>query len=295
MCRCWIRQDISCVSSTCLVIRFFIRTRLNPSYLHKPIPTNKTQSSFACAGGEGDAADLYAGANGFVVEEPMAALSDEELLQHMAIFPVNLGGGEGGGALATATAEVFAAFGRDVLQAFRSLQLQQHLEAFSQGDPPLLAAGDGSGGSSGSSSSNAVVRTVADAIASPTSAVAAAAAAAQVSTAASIASGVLFQCDKAVRKCKLGRLARSPVSITFYVPPPPAAQAPGRKSRGRRRKGSSFADEDEEEQEQEARQAGDGAVLTREEFFALASASPETTISQVGRSVDPSGNHMHCH
>jgi hypothetical protein len=67
-------------------------------------------------GGDGDAADMYAGMGGFVVEEPLAALSDDELLAHVTILPTNLGGGEGGGGLSSGTPETFAAFGKDVLK-----------------------------------------------------------------------------------------------------------------------------------------------------------------------------------
>jgi hypothetical protein len=99
--------------------------------------------------------------------------------------------------------------------------------------------------------------------------VAKAAAAAQASTAASIASGVLFQCDQAERKCKLGRLARSPVSITFYVPAPAGEK-------------EEYGEEAEDEM-QSQQQPPKG--ISREAFVALAQTSPEAVITQVSPSV----------
>ncbi len=83
------------------------------------LPTTTPQYQF-----DGDAADLYSGVNnGFVIDEPLAALSDDELLAHLTILPANLGGGEGGGGLAGGTAEAFAAFGKEVLQVRSLLEL----------------------------------------------------------------------------------------------------------------------------------------------------------------------------
>jgi hypothetical protein len=164
-------------------------------------------------------------------------------------------------------------------QAFRSLHLQQHLAALKSSN----AAVDGSSGTTvdGTALQTALAS-------SPTGAVAAAAAAAHASTAASIASGVLFQCDQAERKCKLGRLARSPVSITFYVAPPATTTSAASRS--------ASADEEEEDKDaddEDENEGGDGhrekeqqrqqqqRGLTREEFFALASESPEAIITQV--------------
>lgn len=55
--------------------------------------------------------------NGFVVDEPLAALSDEELLPHITILPANLGSGDGGGrGFSAATPESLTAFGKEVLE-----------------------------------------------------------------------------------------------------------------------------------------------------------------------------------
>ena len=156
--------------------------------------------------------------------------------------------------------------------------MQQHLAALqdSGSGSSDKDAPDADNSSSSSSSSSNTDRTL------PTGTVAAAIAAAQASTAASIASGVLFQCDQAERKCKLGRLARSPVSITFYVPAPASPSTEGGKEE----------EEDEEEKEGETTQQPQQPpkkAISREEFVALAQTSPEALITQVSQCPSNAG------
>lgn len=177
-------------------------------------------------------------------------------------------------------------------QAFRSLHLQQHLEAIQELSniqaPQAIDTGSVGGSTSNEAlhpSPSTATNTAAAALAAlpPTSAMAVAAAAAQSTAAASIVDGVLFQCDQAERKCKLGRLTRSPVSITIYIPPPTASASVLSSSSAQESDGGFAYDNDVEADEKEE---GEGqqqrrVEVSREDFLTLASTSPEALITLV--------------